>query len=103
MRPPMAGRTVIAGLIVAVAGPLIFGVLALLSLLMPECVLGGSGGPAYGCKLVGISFNWLISWATPVFVLSFFTVPAGLLIATGGAIGLLVKSLAARSPRDPKP
>jgi hypothetical protein len=87
-----AGLIVNVGLIIAAFGPLMFAALALFAQLMPGCVLGGSGGPAYGCTLIGVSFNWLISWATPMFVISFFTVPIGVLIAgAAGVIGLILK------------
>lgn len=88
----MAGRIVIAGLVIAALGPLTFGALAFFAQLMPGCVIGGSGGPAYGCTLIGVSFNWLITWVTPMFVISFFTVPIGTLIAGAGVVGLVVKA-----------
>ena len=69
-----------AGLIIAGFCPAIFVLLALLSILIPGCVIGGSGGPAFGCHILGISFDWLITWATPAFVFSFFTVPIGVLV-----------------------
>jgi hypothetical protein len=81
----MAKTVIKVGLVVAGIFPSIFIVLVGLSALMPGCSLGGSGGPAFGCKLLGISFDWLIGWATPAFVISFFTVPIGLLTFLIGA------------------
>ena len=97
----MAGRIVVAGVVVAAFGPLAFGVLAFFSQLMPGCVIGGSGGPAYGCMLVGVNFNWLITWATPMFVISFFSVPIGLVIAGAGAVGLFVKAVRSGTRQEP--
>lgn len=74
-----------AGVFIAVSCPLVFGVLTGLSLLIPGCVIGGSGGPAFGCQVLGISFNWLISWATPAFVFSFFSIPIGVLVGVVGS------------------
>jgi hypothetical protein len=74
-----------AGLIIAAICPAVFIITAALSLLMPGCSLGGSGGPAGGCAVLGVSFNWLIGFATPAFVFSFFTVPIGLFIVFVGA------------------
>lgn len=98
----MAGRILIAGLAVAAFGPLVFGVLVLFSQLMPGCVIGGSGGPAYGCTLGGVGFNWLITWATPMFVISFFTVPIGVLIAGAGVVGLVVKAARPGKRQEPR-
>jgi hypothetical protein len=97
----VAGRIVIAGLVIAALGPLLFGALALFAQLMPGCVIGGSGGPAYGCTLIGVSFNWLITWATPMFVISFFTVPIGVLITVGGVVALIVKAARSGAWQEP--
>ncbi len=81
----MSRNSLKAGLIVAAICPAVFIVTAGLSSLMPGCSLGGSGGPAHGCAVLGISFDWLIGFATPAFVYSFFTVPIGLLICFIGS------------------
>jgi hypothetical protein len=98
----MAARIVIVGLGIAALGPLTFWALAQFSQVMPGCVIGGSGGPAYGCTLMGVSFDWLITWATPIFVISFFTVPIGLLIAGAGVVSLVVKAARSRMPQEPR-
>lgn len=84
----MSKKIIKVGFFIAGTFPAIFIVLAVLSALIPGCSLGGSGGPAFGCKVLSISFNWLIGFATPAFVISFFTVPIGLLILLIGAIWL---------------
>jgi hypothetical protein len=91
----VAGRITIAGLVIAAFGPLTLGLLMRFRQLMPNCVLGGSVGPTEGCTLLGVSFDWLISWATPMLFISFFTVPIGAVIASAGMVGLIVR--AARS------
>lgn len=72
--------------------PLLFVLLAAFSQLMPGCSLGGSGGPAYGCSLFGIGFNWLVGLATPAFVISFFTVPLGVIFTIVAFIVSVSKS-----------
>jgi len=81
----MSNKTITVGLLIAAAFPLTFAVLAGLSSLIPGCVPGGSGGPAYGCLVFGISLNWLINFVTLTFVISFFSVPIGILICLVGA------------------
>ena len=80
-----SGKFVRTGVFIAAFFPLVFLLLAGISLLIPGCTIGGSGGPAFGCKVLGISLNWLITFATPAFVFSFFAVPIGLLICLIGA------------------
>jgi hypothetical protein len=76
----MSRKSTKTGLFVAGVFPAIFIILAVLSSLMPGCSIGGSGGPASGCFVLGISFNWLINFATLAALISIFTVPIGLLI-----------------------
>jgi hypothetical protein len=76
----------VLGAIVALAGPMLFMVLGGLSAQLPGCVIGGSGGPAYGCRLAGFDIDGLIGLVTPAFVISFITVPAGLLLVLLGAL-----------------
>lgn len=90
-------KVVIAGVVVAALCPMTFGALLLFAQSMPGCNIGGSGGPAGGCSLWGVSFNWLISWVTPLFVISFFTVPIGVLIAGVGFIAGIVNSFRSKS------
>ena len=85
-------KVVIVGVVIAALGPMTFGALLLFAQSMPGCNIGGSGGPAGGCSLWGVSFDWLISWVTPFFVISFFTVPIGLLIAGVGFIAGIINS-----------
>jgi hypothetical protein len=86
----MAAKIAIAGVVIALLPPLAFGALALFAHFIPGCSLGGSGGPAYGCSILGIGFNWLISWATPAFVISFFSIPIGMLVTVVGAVAAVV-------------
>jgi hypothetical protein len=81
----MFNKVIKAGLLIAGIFPLVFLLLAGLSSLIPGCTIGGSGGPAFGCQVLGVGFDWLITWATPAFVFSIFTVPIGLLVALVGA------------------
>ena len=81
-----ASRMIVrAGVFIAASFPVVFLLLAALSSLIPGCTIGGSGGPAFGCRVLGISIDWLVTFATPAFVFSFFTVPIGLLICLGGS------------------
>lgn len=79
-RSEVRGKLFKAGLIVAGICPVVFFALAGLSSLLPGCVPGGSGGPAFGCYFLSMNLNWLISFVTPAFTFSFFTVPIGLLL-----------------------
>jgi hypothetical protein len=76
----------VLGAFIAVTGPLIVAALGALSTQLPGCSIGGSGGPAYGCRLAGTDIDALIGLVTPAFVISFFTVPAGLLLILIGAL-----------------
>ncbi|MES3024547.1 MAG: hypothetical protein V4857_23510 [Pseudomonadota bacterium] len=73
------------GLILAGLFPIIAFIILSLGSLLPGCNLGGSGGPASGCQLIGIDISALIGFGTTAFVLSFFAVPIGLIIAVIGA------------------
>jgi len=86
---------VIVGLVIGGLCPLTTALLIGVSLLMPGCSLGGSGGPAYGCHVGSFSLDWLIGLVTPAFVLSFFTAPAGLLFCLVGAIWPRKKTVSA--------
>jgi hypothetical protein len=79
-------KIVSAGVLIAALFPVVFLLLVGFSLLIPGCTLGGSGGPAFGCKVLGFSVNWLITLATSAFVFSFVTVPIGLFICFFGSI-----------------
>jgi hypothetical protein len=85
IRLPVSTKIVRAGAFIAAIFPAVFLLLAGFSSLISGCTIGGSGRPAFGCKVLGISFNWLITFATPAFVFSFFTVPLGLLVCLVGA------------------
>jgi len=81
----MTNKITKVGMFIAAVFPLAFVILAGLSALIPGCVPGGSGGPAYGCFVLGISLNWLINFVTLSFVISFFSVPIGLLVCLVGS------------------
>lgn len=75
----------VLGAVIAAAGP----ALALLSGLasqLPSCSAGVSGGPAQGCRLAGVDIDGLVGLLLPAFLLSFATVPAGLLLMLLGAM-----------------
>ena len=87
----MLRRIVIAGLLVALVCPAIAAVGLWSTHFMPSCT-GGSSGPASGCLLAGVSFNWLVQLSTPAFLASFVTVPVGALIALCGVATLLLRA-----------
>lgn len=75
-----------SGLILAGLFPMLAVLLLGLGAIIPGCNLGGSGGPASGCDLIGVDFSGLVGLGTYAFVISFFTVPLGGLIALIGSI-----------------
>jgi len=87
----MPRRIVIAGLLVALVCPAIAAVGLWSTHFMPGCT-GGSSGPASGCLLAGVSFNWLVQLATLAVLASFVTVPVGALITLCGVATLLLKA-----------
>lgn len=74
------------GFILAGLFPLLALLLLGLGALIPGCNLGGSGGPASGCNLIGADVSPLVGLGTYAFVISFLTVPLGGLIALIGSI-----------------
>ena len=93
----MSRKIAIFGAATAAFFPFAFLILALFAQAIPGCVIGGSGEPAYGCAIWGLSFNWLITWATPAFASSFFTVPLGLLLLLVGGSSALFERRRART------
>ncbi len=80
-------RTVLlwTGLIVALLLPIFAGLLLGLVSLMPGCSGGGSSGSAMsGCTLGGVELNGLLRLLMPAIMLSFITVPVGLLLCLVG-------------------
>jgi len=93
-----SSRTVLlwTGLLAAVLLPVFAGLLLGLASLMPGCHGGGSSGSAMaGCTLGGFSFNGLLELLTPAILLSFVTVPVGLLLCL---IGLFLPRRKAAAP-----
>ncbi len=77
--------TIILGLMICLALPLL-AVIGIGSMqFMPGCI-GGSSGPASGCTLFGLNLNWLVQLGTICFVGSFFALPLGLLIVLCGVV-----------------
>jgi hypothetical protein len=91
----MPRKVVIAGLVFTVACPLVAAVGLWLSQFMPGCT-GGSSGPAAGCYLHGVNFNWFVHLATLAFLGSFFAVPLGLVVTLIGTVMLLLANRKAR-------
>jgi len=87
----MPRRIVIAGLLITLVCPAIAAVGLWSTHFMPGCT-GGSSGPASGCFLAGVSFNWLVQLSTLAFLASFVTVPVGALITLCGVATLLLKA-----------
>lgn len=85
----MARRVIVGGLLLSLVFPAIAAVGVWSMPFMPGCT-GGSSGPAAGCYLAGISFNWLVQLATVALLASFFTVPLGLLVALCGVSTLFL-------------
>jgi len=75
----------VLGAVIAAAGPALAALSGLASQL-PSCSAGISGGPAHGCRLAGVDIDGLVSLLLPAFLLSFVTVPAGLLLMLLGAM-----------------
>ena len=85
-RKASAGKALfVTGLILAVIGPAVT-VCGLTAHQLMGCSGGGSSGPASGCHIFGIEFNFFAALAMPAFVISFFSVPLGLLLCILGAI-----------------
>jgi hypothetical protein len=73
----------IAGLLLCLVCPTIAAIGLWSTSFMPGCT-GGSSGPASGCVVAGVSFNWFVQLATLAFLASFVTVPVGVLAILSG-------------------
>lgn len=87
----MGSRLFIAGVLLAIFFPLVSAITGALHMLM-GCSGGGSSGPVGGCSLLGLQFNFPANLATPAAVVSFVTVPLGLLLCI---LGLIVMAVSA--------
>lgn len=72
------------GLILAGLFPLLAVLVLGLGSIIPGCSIGGSSGPAAGCRLIGFDISDLITFGTLAVIVSFFTVPLGAIIACIG-------------------
>ena len=80
----MPRLTIVFGLVICIACPLL-AIIGIGSMhFMPGCI-GGSSGPAAGCILFGLNFNWLVQLGTVCFLGTFFAVPLGVLVILCGA------------------
>jgi len=87
----MPRRIVIAGLLIGLVCPAIAAAGLWSMHFTPGCT-GGSSGPASGCYLVGVNFNWFVQLATLAFLASFFTAPVGALVTLCGVVMLLLNA-----------
>jgi hypothetical protein len=89
MLATMGKWTMISGGIIGAICPIAFSLGLLLWLLMPDCKIG-SGGPAYGCILLGLDISGPMGLlVTSGFLGSFFLVPLGIMVfVVGGVIAI---------------